>query len=80
MVYTFVINIVHLNLNPKTTKYRCLANKNTTFWKLSLVIINFCLIKTCIHSWCLGIRGGNRGGYRPRLAEKAMGLGMVLVQ
>ena len=64
MVYTFVINIVYLNLNSIlnvlnaiTTKHRFLANKNTNFWKLSLVIflgfwpfephflINFFLIK-----------------------------------
>ena len=46
MVYTFVINIVYLNLNSIinilnaiTTKYRFLANKNIKFWELSLVII-----------------------------------------
>ena len=45
MVYSFVINIVYLNLNSIlnilnaiATKYRFLANKNTNFWKLSLVI------------------------------------------
>jgi len=50
MVYTFVIDIVYLNLNSIcsilnaiTTKYRFLANKNTTFWKLNLVILlRFC--------------------------------------
>ena len=45
MVCNFVINIVYLNmnsifnmLNAITTKYRFLANKNTKYWKLSLVI------------------------------------------
>ena len=45
MVYTFVINIVDLNLNSNLnilsavmTKYRFLANENTKFWNLGLVI------------------------------------------
>ena len=45
MVYTFVMNIVYLNLNSIftilnaiTTKYRFLANKNTKSWNMSLVI------------------------------------------
>ena len=45
MDYTFIINIVYLNLNcifnilnAITTKCRFLANKNTNLWKLSLVI------------------------------------------
>ena len=45
MFYTFVINIIYLNLksifnilNAITMKYRILANKNTKFWNLSLVI------------------------------------------
>ena len=45
MVYTFVINIVYLNLsyifnilNAVTMEYGFLANKNTKFWKLSLLI------------------------------------------
>ena len=45
MVYTFVINIVYLNLNSIlnilntiTTKHRFLANKSTKLWKLSLMI------------------------------------------
>ena len=45
MVYTFVFDMVYLNLNSIfnilnaiTTKYRFLANKNTKCWKLSLVI------------------------------------------
>ena len=45
MVYTFVISIVYLNLNSIfnmlgaiTTKYQFLANKNTEFWKLRLLI------------------------------------------
>ena len=43
--YTFVINIVNLNLNSIfkilnviTAKYQILTNKNTKFWELSLVI------------------------------------------
>jgi len=47
MVYTFVINIVYLNwnfifniLNAITTEYRVLANNNTKFWKLNLVIFS----------------------------------------
>ena len=45
MVYTFVINILDLNLssifnslNAVTTEYGFLANKNTKFWKLTLLI------------------------------------------
>ena len=45
MAYTFIINTVYFNLNPIfnilnaiTRKYQFLANKNTKFWKLSLVI------------------------------------------
>ena len=45
MVYPFVITIVYLNfnsifniLNAITTKCRFLANKNSNFWKLNLVI------------------------------------------
>ena len=45
MIYSSIINIVHLNLNPIfnilnaiMTKYRSLANENTKFWKLILVI------------------------------------------
>ena len=45
MAYNFVINIVYLSLNfifnilnAITTKYRFLANKDTKFWKLSLVL------------------------------------------
>ena len=45
MAYTFVINILYFNLNSIfniltaiTTNYRLLANKNTNFWKLSLVV------------------------------------------
>ena len=45
MGLAFVINIVYMNLNSIfnilsaiMTKYRFLANKNTKFWKLSLVI------------------------------------------
>ena len=45
MVYTFVNNIVYLNLNSIfnilnaiATKYGFLANENTKCWKLSLVI------------------------------------------
>ena len=45
MANTFVINIVYLNLNSIfnilnaiTAKFRFLANKNTKFWKLSVVI------------------------------------------
>ena len=47
MDYTFAINVVYLNLNSILNilnavmrKYRFLANKNTKFWKLSLVIFS----------------------------------------
>ena len=46
MVYTFIITIAYLNLNSIfrilnaiMTKYQFLANKNTNFSKLSLVIL-----------------------------------------
>ena len=64
MDYIFTVNLVYSNLNPIFNilnvimmKYLFLANKNTKFWKLSLVIflrfwpfepqfvINFFLIK-----------------------------------